>query len=42
VGLVTVDRLPWLRRGLMRRMMGLSGRQTRLMRGLPLRLDAGS
>lgn len=36
LGLVGVDRLPWLRRGLMRRMMGLSGRQTRLMRGLPL------
>ncbi len=41
LGLVTVDRLPWLRRGLMNRMMGLSGRQTRLMRGLPLSLETG-
>jgi 2-octaprenyl-6-methoxyphenol hydroxylase len=36
LGMVTVDRLPWLRKGLMQRMMGLSGRQSRLMRGIPL------
>jgi 2-octaprenyl-6-methoxyphenol hydroxylase len=37
LGLIAVDLLPPLKRGLMRRTMGLAGRLPRLARGLPLR-----
>ena len=33
-GLLMVDRVPFIKKQLMRKMMGLSGRQTKLMRGI--------
>lgn len=39
-GLLAVDRIPVIKKQLMRKMMGLSGRQSKLMRGIPLMIDA--
>ncbi len=36
LAMVTVDLVPPLKRSLMRRAMGLAGRQPRLVRGLPV------
>lgn len=39
IGLLMVDRMPFLKKQLMRKMMGLSGRQGKLMRGILLAGD---
>lgn len=40
LGLMAIDKLPFIKRGLLRRTMGLSGRQSKLVAGLPLRASS--